>query len=444
MIRFFTNFFIHTRFFLAAGLVALLFILAFPFPILFPLSKGVLIILGITLIVDILILFNRSLRFSCGRNTSQIMSLGSQNPVTLELLNESNMEVHARLIDELPYQLQLRENEHKFRIGGRQKKIIEEHFRPTTRGEYQFGNVRLFISSRIGLIERRITFDQETAIPVYPSVIDMKKYELRASSKLALYYGMKKIRRIGLSYEFEQISEYSVGDNYQSMNWKATSKVGQLMVNKYTDEKSQAIYCLIDKSRYMKMPFQEITLLDHAINTSLVISNSALKKDDKAGLITFSDQVETFIKADKKRTQLRNILHALYKEEETRIEANYELMYTHLRKSVPSRSLFFLFSNFDTVFALERVLPVLRKISKTHLLCVIVFENTELEEFQDEVAENELEIYEKTIARKVNFEKRLVINQLKQHAINVVYTRPEHLSINVLNKYLELKARGKI
>jgi uncharacterized protein (DUF58 family) len=110
----------------------------------------------------------------------------------------------------------------------------------------------------------------------------MKKYELKAhvSSRSE---GIKRHRRLGHSYEFDQIKEYVVGDDNRSVNWKASSRKGALMVNQYEDERSQQIYSIIDKSRAMHMPFNNLTLLDHAINTSLVISNIILQKHDKAG-----------------------------------------------------------------------------------------------------------------------------------------------------------------
>ena len=87
--------------------------------------------------------------------------------------------------------------------------------------------------------------------------------------------------------EFEHIKEYVVGDDFRTVNWKATARRGALMVNNYQDEKSQQVFCLIDKGRVMKMPFEGMTLLDYAINASLAMSSVAIKKDDKAGLITF-------------------------------------------------------------------------------------------------------------------------------------------------------------
>src|SRR5436305_8341549 len=88
--------------------------------------------------------------------------------------------------------------------------------------------------------------------------------------------GIKKIHKIGHSMEFEQIKEYVAGDDYRTLNWKATARKGQPMVSNFTDEKSQQVYCIIDKGRLMKMPFNGLSLLDYAINASLVLSNVAL------------------------------------------------------------------------------------------------------------------------------------------------------------------------
>ena len=119
----------------------------------------------------------------------------------------------------------------------------------------------------------------------------MKRFELKSFHKLSDKKGIKKMRRIGHSYEFEQIKNYVRGDDYRSINWKATSRRAQLMVNQFQDERAQQVYSMIDKSHAMKMPFNELSLMDYAINTSLVIPNVALQKHDRAGLLTFSDKI---------------------------------------------------------------------------------------------------------------------------------------------------------
>lgn len=438
------GFFIHLRFFKAIGIIITVFILAFPYPIILPFAKALVVIFLSFCVLDALILFKSKAPFIGSRELPRIMSLGNEIAIYLELKNESNLTYNLTVIDELPYQFQQRNNRETIKLDKGETKKLKRYIRPVTRGIYQFGNVQLFMTSSISLIERKYTLALEKNVPVYPSILDVKKYELHASTKLNNYLGIKKIRRLGHSYEFEQVSEYNQGDNYQHINWKATSKTRKLMINRYTDEKSQPIYSVIDKSRYMKMPFNDLTLLDYSINASLVISNSVLRKDDKAGLITFSDTIESHIRADRRRDQLGRILETLYKESETKVEANYERLYTFIQKQVATRGLLLLFSNFDTVYALERVMPVLRKLNKIHLLVVIVFENTELEEFYNQTASNMQDIYDHTIARKVASEKQQVIYQLRQYGIQVVYTKPENLSLDTLNKYLELKSRGMI
>lgn len=176
------------------------------------------------------------------------------------------------------------------------------------------------------------------------------------------------MRRIGHSYEFEQIKDYVRGDDMRHINWKATSKTGILKTNHFIEERAQPVYCIIDKSRNMNMAFEGMTLLDYAINASLVISNTALQKGDKAGLITFSDKVGTAIRADNNPTSLRNIMENLYAQKYRQTEPDYEFLFNAIGRVVSNRSLLFLFANFETVSSLERILPVLRKINQRHLL----------------------------------------------------------------------------
>ncbi|MBN2818706.1 MAG: DUF58 domain-containing protein, partial [Bacteroidales bacterium] len=258
------------------------------------------------------------------------------------------------------------------------------------------------------------------------------------------FQGIKKIRRIGHSYEFEQIKQYVSGDDTRSLNWTASSRASQLMVNQYEDERSQPVYCLIDKSRTMRMPFNNLSLLDYAINTSLVISNIVLRKHDKAGLLTFSNKMGNFIKAEKSSKQLNKIINTLYSETVQWLEADYELLYSATRNFIRGRSLLLLFTNFESTYALERVLPILRKLNQMHLLVVMFFENTELVSFSEQLCGNLLEINQQTAAKQIIQHKDLVQQMLQMHGIQCIKTKPEELSINTINKYLELKARGFI
>lgn len=294
------------------------------------------------------------------------------------------------------------------------------------------------------LVQRKIIIPAETTLPVYPSFIQMRKYEIMAISNRLTMIGVKKMRRIGHNLEFDQIREYVIGDDYRTVNWKATARRSKLMANQYMDERAQPVYCMIDMGRVMKMPFNELTLLDYSINASLVISNVALIKHDKAGIITFSHKTDSFLQAERKASQMQKIMELLYRQKTGFLETSYELLFSTVIRRINQRSLLLLFTNFETVASMHRQLPYLRQLAKRHLLVVIFFRNTELVSFIQKPATHTEQVYLKTIAEKFDFEKRLIVKELEKHGIASILTAPENLTVNTLNKYLELKARGLI
>ena len=242
--------------------------------------------------------------------------------------------------------------------------------------------------------------------------------------------------------EFEQIKEYVQGDDIRTINWKATAKHQGIMVNQYQDEKSQPIYSIIDTSRVMKMPFDELKLVDYAINSTLAFSNIALKKKDKVGMLSFSHKIGNYLPASSKMTQLQLILNQLYNIDTKFLDSDFGLLYAHLKRKITQRSLLMLYTNFEHISSLQRQLPYLKAISKKHVLVVIFFKNTELEKFSEEQPENLATIYEQTIATQFKNDKYFMAKELEKHGIQTILTAPKDLSINTINKYLEIKARG--
>ena len=422
----------------------LAFILAFSFPWLLIIAKIFLAVSIAITITDLVLLFATNIRFEANRILPKIMSLGYENPVNIELTAHSSINLNVEIIDELPEELQKRDFKMNAKFSAGEFKNLQYFIRPLSRGVYSFGDIQLITMSALKLMARRITIPAQKEVSVYPSVAEMRYFELKTFSEISTIQGIRKLRRIGHSYEFEQIKEYVYGDEYRNVNWKATSRKGKLMVNQFQEEKSQQIYCLIDTSRVMQLPFNGLSLLDYSINSSLVILNIALKKEDKVGLVTFNSKQANVLNAEKSRGQLRKVLEKLYHIKDQDLESNYELLYTSVRNKISQRSLLFFFTNFESQYGLDRVLPILRKLNKLHLLVVVFFENEEVSNLSAGYASNLEEIYIQTMAQKFVSTKYQLSQTLKIHGIQVIYTKPKDLSMNTVNKYLELKARGLI
>jgi len=250
------------------------------------------------------------------------------------------------------------------------------------------------------------------------------------------------MRKLGHTAEFEQIKEYVAGDDTRTLNWKATARTGRAMVNQFRDERAQPVYCIIDKGRLMQMPFDGMTLLDYAINTSLVMSYVAIRKEDNAGLLTFAERVDDFVAAGRRNNQMYRISEALYNQETAFLEADFERLYVSLSRYLNHRSLLLLFTNFESLSGLKRQLPYLQRMSDKHIVVVIFFQNTELKTMIDQPAGTLREIYHQTIAEKMQAEKEGMVSLLKQWGLFGVLTTPQDLTVDTINQYLKLKARG--
>ncbi|SHI30279.1 DUF58 domain-containing protein [Algibacter luteus] len=440
--KFLKPFYIQPRFFYAGIGIVMLFALSYFIPILFNIAQLSILVLVLLFLLDFLIVFIGKNKIEATRILPDKFSNGDKNQIILNINNNYSHTIFLEIIDEIPEQFQVRDFKLKDAIASKNLKTITYHLKPTERGEYHFGSLNVYASSILKLVAKRFTFNSGAMVPTYPGFKQLKKFELLNINQNALEYGLKKVRRLGHSMEFEQIKDYVLGDDLRTINWKATAKKNQLMVNQFQDEKSQPVYSIIDKGRSMKMPFNGLSLLDYAINSSLVISNVVLKKHDKAGILSFSKRIENVVVAERRSSQMQLILEALYNVNTDFFESDFSRLYASIKRHITNRSLILMYTNFETLDGLERQLPYLKAIAKSHLLVVIFFKNTELNQLINHKAETIEKVYDKVIAEKFAFEKRLIVNELKKFGIYSILTTPEQLTIDTINKYLEIKARG--
>lgn len=400
-------------------------------------------LMGLT-ILDAMLVFVSRTPLTIERDVNERLNLGDVNYVKLRVKNNSSQPIHFSMIEGYPAEMQERSTVLRGLVTPNHEKVFEYEFVPKHRGEYDFGDVFVIMRSVFFLASRRIEFPLAQKVHVYPSVYQMKKYELLVFQQQKTSSGIKKIRRLGNNSEFEQIKYYVQGDELKTINWKATSRRNELMVNQYQEEKSQNVFFIIDKSRSMQMEFDGLSMLDYSINSTLVLSNIALKKGDKAGLITYSDKMGTMLPAERSANQMRRIHESLYNQRTLYKEGNYELLYQTMRGIASSRSLLILFTNFETEFSMRRALPYLRRMNQKHVLMVVFFENKELQDLAYQPAQNMREVYQSVVAERMISIKARMAQELRQNGIQTVLTLPEHLSTNAINKYLELKAKGSI
>ena len=430
--------------YLLIGLV-FLFIAGFVWPVLVVAGQILLLFLLIAMLLELTLLFGIKTPFIARRVTEDKLSNGDYNLAIIQLKTTYPFTTQIKVIDEFPVQLQLRHTYfHLGRCRPGFKRDITYEFRPVSRGEYAFGDIRILASSTIQLVQRKVTVPAAQKVAVYPSFIQLRKYSFYAIHNRLDELGVKRIRRLGSSQEFEQIREYVRGDDFRKINWAATARKRELMVNEYQEERAQNVYCLIDTGRTMHMPFGGLPLLEYAINASLVMLGIAHARGDKPGLFTFAYKLGTALPAHGKLAQMKRVVEALYNTRVEQLESDYLNLYKNVKSKIRKRSLLLLFTNFNSLTGVKRQMKYLRAMARDHLLCVVIFENTEISKLANTPAYTLTRAYDQTIAEKYQLEKRQIITELNRNGIYSILTPPEELTVNTINQYIAFKARGAI
>ena len=436
--------FINKRFYMTAIGIILCFIAGYVSTFMFVLAIVLLPVLLILCLYEISCLYfsagKQAIR--CTRECAERFSNGDENEVKLHLSNNYSFPVCLQVIDEIPDIFQIRDLSFDFKMNKKDDKVLIYNLRPVKRGVYSFGKINVFASTKIGLISRRFKTGIPCDVKVYPSFLHLKQYELQASSNKLTEQGNKKIRKIGQQLEPDHIKEYVKGDDYRIINWKATARRDKLMVNIFQEERAQNVYCLIDKGRTMQSASERMTLLDYSINASLALAHVAMLKGDKVGVLTFEKKMDTLLPASRQTGQMRRIQDVLYGQSTSFLESDFSVLYQQVNRHIKNRSLLLVFTNFDSVPAMQRQLNYLSMMAKRHTVLVVFFENTELEEIRNKQPQTKEEFYETVIVEKLIYEKVIIINKLRQRNILSLLIKPDELTVSVINKYLEIKARG--
>jgi len=432
--------FLTKRFYIIFACLTLLCGLGYVYPILFTAAKILLCPFVVITLIDAFMLYSRR-ALTAERSCADRFSNGDENVIKLRFASEYTFPVWLTIIDEAPKVFQRRDISYTTQLAAKGENEIRYTLTPVKRGVYSFGRIRCFVRTRIGLVERRYNLSKERDVAVYPSYLMLNRYELLAMSNHLTEMGIKKLRRVGNNTEFEQIKDYVPGDDYRMMNWKASARTHQLKVNVYRDERSQQIFSVIDKGRVMQQSFHGMTLLDYSINAALVLSYVAMHRDDKAGLITFTDKMDTFVAPSRRTGQMQRLLDALYMQETDFGETDFSNLCINVREQVSKRSLLVVYTNFSGMTALNRQLPYLKLLSRWHRVLVVFFEDSDLNEYIQSTKHSIEEYYQHVIVEKFVYEKRLIVSTLRQHGIYSLLTTPENLSVDIINKYLEMKQR---
>jgi uncharacterized protein (DUF58 family) len=370
------------------------------------------------------------------------LSLGADNLVTLLVSNRARRPVRFTLRDEFPHQFGSSATFLSGEVAPFELHEAHYHVRPLQRGDYRFGDINLRYPSALRMFVRQARYPAEAAVKVYPNVLDVRKYDLLSRKGLLFELGLRASRQFGSGTEFERLREYNTDDEFRRINWKATARRGRPIAAEYETERSQYVMSVIDTGRLMRPPVGDLAKLDYAINTALLLSYVATLKGDHVGLLTFADDVQTYLAPKRGKGQFYRMLEALYNIQYEPVEADYPRAFTYLGVKHKRRSLVVVFTDLVTLDAARPLIAHMARLAQRHLPLCVVISDPNITGLAALPPKDSPAVYQRAVAEMLLDERRVVLDTLNRSGVLTLDVPADQLSVSVINKYLELKGRG--
>ncbi|MBN73328.1 DUF58 domain-containing protein [Gimesia chilikensis] len=403
---------------------------------------GILVCLGVFLLslVD-LVVTPSLLAIEVNRDVNEVLSVGTPNSVKLWFTNRGSVPLKIHVHDEppmpcsytdLPFDIELFPNKHQYSI---------YHVEPHHRGKNRFRRVFLQMKSRLGLWTVYDERDIHQVVRIYPDIKAVHGVELMARRNRLAETGIKMSRLRGRGTEFDRLREYRRGDEFRSIDWKATSRHQELISREYVVEKNQNIIFLLDCGRSMCNADEGVTHFDRALNAAILLSYVALRQGDTVSLMACSNKVERWVPPVRGAGSIQKLIRQVYDLDPVYEASDYRLMSEQLQLRYRKRSLVVVLTHALDEVHLSHLSDALRMMRWPHLVLSAFLRNVPLQERMNAIPETDREAFQIAAAADIVATQTTQIAALQKSGLLILDTLPENLSVNLISRYLDIKAR---
>jgi len=367
------------------------------------------------------------------------LSLGVDNEIGLVLHNHSGLSLNLLLRDQPPALFRAEPGLLAVRLPARKQVRLAYRLLPTQRGNFSFSDLSLRCRGPLGLAcaDRSVPLAEE--VQVYPNLLEVRRYEALVRTTLVRSGGYRNQRLPGAGREFSHYRDYSPDDDYRHVSWKATARRNKPISAVFESEQSQDIIFCLDAGRMMAARVGLLSKLDHAINAVLMLSHVSQTFQDNLGLLVFSHKVHLYIPPAKGWAQQSRFLQALYSVIPEFCYVNYREAFSYLIARHPKRALTLVFTDLLDAVVSREYLEAAALLRRFHLPLTLAVADVPLQQLAARRATDPSDLHEILTARDLLQGRTEMLRQLERQGTPVLDTIPERLTIDAVNRYLELK-----
>ncbi|MCL4267480.1 MAG: DUF58 domain-containing protein [Anaerolineae bacterium] len=380
-------------------------------------------------------------RFEVRRDHDDKLSLGADNPITLTVRNRSPRPIAIAARDEPPDEFGVDVRVVYGRVPPRQQWQTIYHVHPLRRGDYTFGKLNLRWSGPLDLIMRQGRADLDEAVKVYPNLLDVRRYDLLLQRNRLQELGLRSTRQFGEGTEFERLREYLPDDEYRRIDWKATARRHRPVTVEYQTERSQNVVALLDVGRMMQSPVANMAKLDYVINAVLLLGYVASGKGDKVGMMSFAQDVRQYLAPRQGRGQFYRMLELLYAVEAEPVESDYRRALSYLATKQRKRALIVIFTDLSGGVSMDALVSHVSVLARRSLPLVVTISDPDVVQAARQRPVDSQTVYQRAAAAQLLDERKVALDTLRNRGVLTLDVPANQLSIAVINRYLELKAK---
>lgn len=372
------------------------------------------------------------------------LSVGVENPITLEVHFRGPRALRVRLRDSHPavFQVDPPTLEQRFEPGVRVR--LTQRVVPGQRGRFELGDLWIRVRGPLGLIWHERVLPARTEVSVYPDMRGASRLLLSGAALDLVNLGLRSLRRDGRGTEFARLRDYSQGDSVRDVAWKATARRGRPVTRVLETERSQTLLLCVEAGRTMTMELDGLRRLDHAVNAALFLAFVALRNGDRVGLTVFADTVKQWIPPGSGRDQYRRILEALYATHPERSFVDYPELARQVSLRLPHRALVCLFTELHDPEQAESLEGPLLQLGRRHIPLCLTLRDEGLEDVAMQMPEALEDAWLQAAASEALLERDALHTRIVRSGTQVLDADPERLGLVAVNRYLEIKARGAL
>jgi uncharacterized protein (DUF58 family) len=383
----------------------------------------------------------RGEQFEALRRVRPRLSLSEPETVELTVRNFSRWPAQVAVLDTTPSSLEASSLPLAAGIPPQSEVALAYEVTPTLRGKFRFGDLFLRVEHFPGMLTRQVRVPAAEEVRVLPDMREVARYEIMVRRSRLQEMGIHRSRYSGRGTEFERIRDYTPDDEYRQIDWKATARRRKPMSRVYEVERSQNVFLCIDAGRMMAGRVGRLSKLDYAINAALMLAHVALRSGDRVGLIVVSDEVDAYLPFGKGQAHFQTCTEMLYSIEPRLCHVDYRGAIEQVAVRCKRRSLVVFFTDLIDEETSAELVTYLRLLRPVHLPMCVTLRDASIVSRAATPPSTLPEMYERTVALELLGERRRVLDGLQKLGAVVLDCAPEELSVAVVNRYLELKAR---